>query len=726
MPIRRVVVVLSFLVVSIAALPAGAVHWPQFGGDAGRSGAQPVDQGGVPIELLYSVTGPADRDVRTSVITTAGPPAAQRLAYGTEDGFLLQRLLVTGAPIGPAGGIDLGADPFPFGSAGSVSFVESSTAATLGQIYAVHNELYADDVIGLELAQIDEITGTRARDDIALPGTIGYRIQSSPLLTAADAAGNRTLFFVAEERAGTNQVLVKMSIGNAGAVGSTIGAPIATADVNANAAASPTLVFLNNGAGSPTAYVAVATLDGVRTFAVADLAPGPISTDIGEPVRTPSVPVTASGNPPGTAGSGLATAPAFFAASGGSSTTTVHRFTQTGNDQVLSRTASIAVVGEAAPALAVSADGQRLVVTTSKNLYGFRTTDLALVAKYNVTDDLAATTTGFSRTTAVTTGAVVFVVTDGGQQLALERDSLQPVDADLFAPARAADGSRASFGQPSISRRILQVTTDRGLFVYGLRRAAPPTGYWLAASDGGIFTYGDAGFFGSTGDLRLNRPIVTMASTPTEEGYWLAASDGGIFAFGDAGFFGSAGNLVLNSPVVGMVPTRSGLGYWLVAADGGVFTFGDATFLGSMGDVRLNKPIVGMAATATGDGYYLVASDGGIFTFGDAVFLGSTGDLQLNKPIVGMAAVPAGNGYWLVASDGGVFAFGGRAGFFGSTGDLVLNSPIVAIAPSATGQGYLFTAADGGVFVFGDAPFLGSAAELGRLNQPVVTLAAKP
>jgi len=31
------------------------------------------------------------------------------------------------------------------------------------------------------------------------------------------------------------------------------------------------------------------------------------------------------------------------------------------------------------------------------------------------------------------------------------------------------------------------------------------------ASDGGIFSYGDASFFGSTGGMRLNAPIVAMS-----------------------------------------------------------------------------------------------------------------------------------------------------------------------------------------------------------------------
>jgi hypothetical protein len=84
--------------------------------------------------------------------------------------------------------------------------------------------------------------------------------------------------------------------------------------------------------------------------------------------------------------------------------------------------------------------------------------------------------------------------------------------------------------------------------------AATPDGggYWLVASDGGIFTYGDASFYGSTGALHLNAPVVGMDSSTDGGGYWLVASDGGIFNYGDAGFFGSAGSIRLNAPIVGM------------------------------------------------------------------------------------------------------------------------------------------------------------------------------
>jgi hypothetical protein len=174
---------------------------------------------------------------------------------------------------------------------------------------------------------------------------------------------------------------------------------------------------------------------------------------------------------------------------------------------------------------------------------------------------------------------------------------------------------------------------------------AVPQGYWLVASDGGLFAFGDAvgHSYGSLGSVRLNQPVVGMAPTASGSGYWMVASDGGIFAFGDAvsHSYGSLGSIRLNQPVVGMARTASGNGYWMVASDGGIFAFGDAVShsYGSLGSIRLNKPVVGMAATASGNGYWLVASDGGMFAFGDAQALGSTASIRLNRPIVGMAGI---------------------------------------------------------------------------------------
>jgi hypothetical protein len=247
---------------------------------------------------------------------------------------------------------------------------------------------------------------------------------------------------------------------------------------------------------------------------------------------------------------------------------------------------------------------------------------------------------------------------------------------------------------------------------------AEPSGYFMVASDGGVFDYGNLPFCGSMGGIPLNKPVVGMAATPDGGGYWLVASDGGIFTYGDASFFGSAGGTPLNKPIVGMAPTSDGGGYWLVASDGGIFAYGDATFHGSAGTLHLNAPVVGMAATPGGGGYWLVASDGGIFTYGDASFHGSAGSLRLNKPIVGMAATRDGGGYWLVASDGGIFTYG-DATFYGSSGSLALNQPVVGMARTPSGGGYWLVASDGGIFTYGDANFYGSTGSL-TLNRPVV------
>ncbi|HEX3795323.1 MAG TPA: IPT/TIG domain-containing protein [Acidimicrobiales bacterium] len=183
-------------------------------------------------------------------------------------------------------------------------------------------------------------------------------------------------------------------------------------------------------------------------------------------------------------------------------------------------------------------------------------------------------------------------------------------------------------------------------FTYtGVAPPPPPpangNGYWLVASDGGIFAFGGSQFFGSTGAQHLNKPIVGMASTPDGNGYWLVAADGGVFTFGDAGSYGSMGGQALNKPVVGIASTPDGNGYWLVAADGGVFSFGGASFYGSTAGYYGSMNIVGMARSQDGNGYWEVASDGGIAAFGNAGDYGSMGGQALNKPIVGMAATSA-------------------------------------------------------------------------------------
>ena len=202
------------------------------------------------------------------------------------------------------------------------------------------------------------------------------------------------------------------------------------------------------------------------------------------------------------------------------------------------------------------------------------------------------------------------------------------------------------------------------------------------------------------GACTLNKPIVGMAATPDGKGYWLVASDGGIFSYGDAGFYGSTGGMHAQQAHRGHggharrqgllagglrrrhlhlrrrqllrldrghAPQQAHRGHGGHARRQGLLAGGlrrrdlhlrRRQLLRLDRGQHLNKPIVGMAATPDGKGYWLVASDGGIFSYGDAAFYGSTGGMHLNKPIVGMAATPDGKGYWLVASDGGIFNYG--------------------------------------------------------------------
>ena len=177
-------------------------------------------------------------------------------------------------------------------------------------------------------------------------------------------------------------------------------------------------------------------------------------------------------------------------------------------------------------------------------------------------------------------------------------------------------------------------------------------GYLTVTWLGDITSHGGAPLFGSPAlsGVHLSKPIVGLATTPDGGGYWAVASDGGVFSYGDAKFYGSTGAMHLNQPIVGMAATQDGDGYWLVAADGGIFTFGDAKFYGSTGAIHLNRPIVGMAATPNADGYWLVASDGGVFSYGDAQFHGTLGGSS--NGVLGIVVSPLTLDYTLVNGDG--------------------------------------------------------------------------
>ena len=68
-----------------------------------------------------------------------------------------------------------------------------------------------------------------------------------------------------------------------------------------------------------------------------------------------------------------------------------------------------------------------------------------------------------------------------------------------------------------------------------------------------------------------------MAATSDGEGYWLIASDGGIFSFGNAQFYGSDPAQGITTPASGIVPSSNG-GYTVILDNGGIESFSPPTF----------------------------------------------------------------------------------------------------------------------------------------------------
>jgi hypothetical protein len=248
--------------------------------------------------------------------------------------------------------------------------------------------------------------------------------------------------------------------------------------------------------------------------------------------------------------------------------------------------------------------------------------------------------------------------------------------------------------------------------------------------DGGIFTFGSAQFYGSTGSLHLQRPVVGITPTTDRGGYWLVASDGGIFAFGDSGFYGSIPGLGiapagtpgttkrLNAPIVGMVPSADGGGYFMVGSDGGVFAFGDAKFEGSCPGIGgCAGAAVAVMPDASGNGYWLVTSTGDIYTFGDATYYGAPGPQSV--PVTSAVRTPDGKGYWILFSNGAVSGYGDASNLGGPLGAVGGANLASAIFTTSDGGGYWVASANGAVYPYGDAPNDGSMAGQ-HLNAPII------
>lgn len=309
-----------------------------------------------------------------------------------------------------------------------------------------------------------------------------------------------------------------------------------------------------------------------------------------------------------------------------------------------------------------------------------------------------------------------------------------------------------------------------------------PQGYWLLGSDGGVFSFGAAHYYGrgrypatscDTAEctaVPMSGKPVAMASAPTGNGYRILGADGEVMGLNATVCPYASGTTRPAAPMVAMADAN-GNGYWMAGADGGVFSACGAGFYGSAEPDHPSAPIVAMAATPDGGGYWLLGKDGGVFSFGDAGYYGRAyvfscpggggsnasascpaqvpprPDREVSGTPVGIASAPDGRGYWITTSMGDLAAFG-DAQAEGAPGpdNLHLAAPIVGItavptpplcgppsSPPGTQptpsppppQGYWIIGSDGGVFSYGDAQFHGSAASE-NLAAPIVGSASMP
>ncbi|HEX4082793.1 MAG TPA: hypothetical protein VHX40_07470 [Acidimicrobiales bacterium] len=186
--------------------------------------------------------------------------------------------------------------------------------------------------------------------------------------------------------------------------------------------------------------------------------------------------------------------------------------------------------------------------------------------------------------------------------------------------------------------------------IVGMAATGDSGGYWMVGSQGAIYAFGDAWFYGSAGQINPTlppggsnsfvptAPIVGMALSRDGGGYWLVGSDGAVYAFGDANYYGGENGHHLNQPIVAISPEANGNGYWLVGGDGGIFSFGSAQAYGTPVPTHLPYPIVGLASTADSGGFWLVSHDGGIAEYGDAYYLGAESSQTITTTIVGLAS----------------------------------------------------------------------------------------
>lgn len=145
-------------------------------------------------------------------------------------------------------------------------------------------------------------------------------------------------------------------------------------------------------------------------------------------------------------------------------------------------------------------------------------------------------------------------------------------------------------------------------------------GVWGApATDALRASIGAPACFGSMAGHPLSKPVVGVAATPDGQGYWLAAADAGIFTFGDARYLGGGPFSEDGDPTItdfsSFAASTDGGGYLIADASGAfLLNFGDAPYYGLGYTPGNYSPVVGLTSPVVNSGYWEAKRDGSVYS----------------------------------------------------------------------------------------------------------------